>query len=162
MRAGVEFLAARAALGDHPALVVFAPGAADSCATASACATTAREIADLARQAGVQLWLVGLGSMWWSNTLPTALQLLAREPDVRLAVAPTPMSILAASEVVRGALQGAFSYQEVLFRIDGDVAGTFAPGVNVRGVIEFDDFQNSAFGIWEWLPFRVTVPGAAP
>lgn len=159
VRSGVDYLAARSGAADRPALVVLTAGAEDVCTTASSCAATAREISDLARQAGVQLWLVGPGDTWSGDGVTSApLVALSRVPGVRLAVGPVRGAVHAASEVVRASLQGTPFVQEVRFRIESTAVGGFTPEVTVLGELEIFDFVNSGMGVWQELPFRATVP----
>lgn len=161
---GVDFILARSDASEHPALVVLTAGGAEGCHFDSsnspddtAECLAIRAAAERARQMGVTLWLMGPGDGWYGRG---SLAAAAREARVPWVAAPSEGTVHAASEVLRAALLGRSAFHEVRFRISAEVAGTFVPGVVIRGGLAPRDFA----GEWDssqWLPFRATVPAPA-
>jgi hypothetical protein len=164
IESGIDFLLARSDASEKPVLVVLTAGGSEGChfdfsngPSRTAQCLAIRAAGERARQAGVTLWLVGPGNGWYSSG---ALADVAREARVPWMAAPQEGTVHAASEVVRAALTDAPTYQELRFSISADEAGTYVPGVEIRGEVVPQNF----LGEWDTsqrLPFRATVPAPA-
>jgi hypothetical protein len=162
--AGVDYLGQRTAADERPALVVLSAGFDDLCPAPDGCGAAWRDLSERALQAGVSVWLIAPGELWYIDWyyapgFPPAVPYLAREPGIRWVVAPHAMGLHSAIEVARAALQGEPVVHEVRFRIESDSAGAFTPGSRVLGQIVLIDFAGDpGWGMVQALPFTALVP----
>jgi len=137
---GVEYMAARTPPERSRALVVLADGADTTCGTPAQCAALRREVIERARDAAVQLFLVGgAGSGctpdWVGCQDPSdseAIQLLAREGGFPIVIGDFP-ALGPAMELAGQWLQPSMTVQDISLRLTSDTAGAFAPGATVMG-----------------------------
>ena len=147
----VDYMAVRSPPDRQRALVVLADGADATCGTAAQCAALRREIITRARDAAVQLFIVG-GTR--SDCTPDwvgrdgcegypadkeAAQLLAREGGFPIVIGNTP-DLRAAMELAGRWLQGpgqwdwgSMTVQDISLRLASDSEGVFVPGAPVMG-----------------------------
>ena len=164
--AGIDFMAAHAPVGRQRALVVLADGADTTCGTQAQCSTLRRQIIARARDAAVELFLVG-GTLtgctpdWCDKDLADTepLQLLALEGGFPMVVAEQP-SLIPGTELARQWLSGEMVIQDVKLRLNSESAGAFAPGATVMGRLTGANASQCPMGCQvHELDFSVRIPG---
>jgi len=163
--AGIEFLAANAPAGRQRALLVLADGADTTCGTLAQCAALRRQIIAQAKDAAVQLFIVG-GSYGdctpdWCATDPDdkdALQLLAREGGLPIVMAGQP-ALISPMELARHWLSGDMTIQDMSLRLTSETPGAFAAGSKVMGKLTGANASQCPMGCQvHELIFSVEIP----
>lgn len=166
---GVDYMAARTPPERSRALVVLADGADTTCGTPAQCAALRRDVIDRARDAEVQLFLVG-GSPsdctpdwvgWEGCQGPSdneGIQLLAREGGFPIVVGNAP-DLGPAMELARQWLQPSMGVQDIGLRLTSETAGAFAPGATVMGALTGANASQCPWGCQvHQLIFSVEIP----
>ncbi len=162
--AGVDFMATQAPADLQRALVILADGSDSTCGTPAQCAEQRRVIVRHAREAGVQLFLVGdcFDSTWnycQDFRARDPLRLLALEGRIPLVVGPEYRTFTAPLGLARQWLSGSMLVQDISVRLTSDTPGAFAPGAVVTGDLAGANPSQCPFGCWIYvLPFSVQVP----
>lgn len=162
---GIEFMAANAPVGRQRALVVLADGADTTCGTLAQCSALRREIIDRAKDAAVELFIVGGAGTDctpdWCAADPAAaepLQLLAREGGFPIVIAEQP-GLIAPMELARQWLSGVMMVQDVSLRLTSETAGAFAPGATLMGKLTGANASQCPMGCQvHELIFSVEIP----
>jgi hypothetical protein len=166
---GVDYMAARTPPERSRALVVLADGADTTCGTPAQCAALRRDVIDRARDAEVQLFLVG-GSPsdctpdwvgWEGCQGPSdneGIQLLAREGGFPIVVGNLP-DLGPAMELAGQWLQPSMTVQDISLRLTSETAGAFAPGATVMGAFTGANASQCPMGCQvHQLIFTVEIP----